>query len=171
MLTNEWVMGTGDLSVPLALREAVFLNEQHAEGPEEDAYDGQAMHLVLYDEGRPVATGRIYHDGRSFRIGRCCVAAGSRGEGIGDLLIKLLLLKTFEFAPQQVRIHAQEQAVPFYERYGFAAEGEPFTEAGIRHVAMHVDKDTLKMPSKCGKVRGFDDFFEVRTQTDGSGQE
>lgn len=160
MITNEWITGGSDLSVPLALRDKTFTQEQQAQDADPDVYDQQALHLVLFDDGRPVATGRIYHDGRSFRIGRCCVEKDSRGQGIGDLLVKLLLLKVFEYNPTQVRIHAQTQAAPFYERYGFVVEGAPFDEAGIRHVAMHVDKDTLRIPSKCGKSRSFTDFFE-----------
>lgn len=160
MITNEWIVGSGDLSVPLALRDEVFTDEQKAQAPDADAYDPQALHLVLHDDGRPVATGRIYHDGRSFCLGRCCVVADERGQGIGDLLVKLLLLKAFEYNPSQVRIHAQVQAAPFYERYGFAPEGEPFDEAGIAHIAMQVNRDTLRIPSKCGKAKGFEDFFE-----------
>ena len=161
MLTNEWIPGTGDLRAALDLREAVFSGEQHAEEPDSDVYDPQALHLLLLDDGRPVATGRIYHDGHTFRIGRCCVSRDARGQGIGDLLIKLLLLKTFEYNPAQIRIHAQEQVERFYERYGFVREGEPFLEAGIRHVPMRVDRNSLKIPSHCGRTRGFADFFEA----------
>lgn len=160
MITNEWIVGSGDISVPLTLRQQVFTEEQHAQDSDRDDYDPQALHLVLYNDERPVAAGRLYHDGRSFRLGRCCVEKGSRGQGFGDLLVKLLLLKAFEYSPSQVRIHAQTQAAPFYRRYGFEAEGEPFAEAGIEHVAMRVDRDSLKIPSKCGEVRRFDDFFE-----------
>lgn len=160
MVTNRWIVGSEDLTEPLRLREAVFTEEQHAEAPDEDENDRLALHLVLYDDGQPVATGRLYHDGRSFRIGRCCVEREQRGQGFGDLLVKLLLLKAFEYGPSQVRIHAQTQAAPFYERYGFVREPETFDEAGIEHVAMYVDKDSLKIPSKCGETRGFGDFFE-----------
>ena len=160
MLTNKWIAGTCDISEPLALREDVFTREQNASEPDQDSLDAQALHLVLYDDGRPVATGRIYHDGRSWRIGRCCVEAQSRGQGIGDLLMKLLLLKTFSYNPTVIRIHAQQQAAPCYARYGFTAAGEPFDESGIAHVEMTVDKETLKSPSACGRVKGFYDFFE-----------
>ena len=167
MLTNEWIAGSADLTVPLKLRDEVFTKEQGATAEDHDQLDAQALHLVLYDDDVPIATGRIYHDGHTFCIGRCCVKKEERGTGIGDLLIKLLLLKTFEYNPSQIRIHAQTQAQDFYRRYGFTADGEPFLEAGIPHIEMYVDKEKLLIPSQCGKVRHFEDFFEPAPGTAG----
>jgi predicted GNAT family N-acyltransferase len=36
----------------------------------------------------------------------------------------------------EVFLHAQVQALPFYEKAGFRAEGEVFDEAGIPHRRM-----------------------------------
>ncbi|HMV68643.1 MAG TPA: GNAT family N-acetyltransferase [Myxococcota bacterium] len=33
-------------------------------------------------------------------------------------------------------MHAQDDAVPFYEALGYRAEGEPFVQAGVLHRAM-----------------------------------
>lgn len=165
MITNEWILGTQDLQVPLDLRTQVFVGEQHVDPAHEyDAVDPLALHLVLYDDGVPAGTGRVYHDGHTFCIGRCCIAKPFRGMGMGDLLIKLLLLKAFEYGPSQVRIHAQVQAKDFYARYGFVEQGDVFSEEGIPHVEMCVDRKTLVFPSKCGHARHFEDFFEERTE-------
>ena len=32
--------------------------------------------------------------------------------------------------------HAQESAIPFYQKLGYSLEGEPFMEAGIPHRTM-----------------------------------
>lgn len=167
MLTNKWIAGTADITEALSLREEVFTREQGASVEDHDELDQQALHLILYDDSVPVATGRIYHDGRTFCIGRCCVKKEERGEGIGDLLLKLLLLKTFEYNPSRIRIHAQQAAADFYKRYGFAPDGEPFLEAGIPHIEMYVDKGMLRIPSSCGKVQHFEDFFEPAPGTGG----
>jgi predicted GNAT family N-acyltransferase len=37
---------------------------------------------------------------------------------------------------KQLYLHAQVQAIPFYNRFGFTATGEPFMEAGIVHQTM-----------------------------------
>lgn len=162
MITNRWLMGNGDdISEALELRREVFVEEQgYDPAQDEDVMDAQAMHLMLYDGMVPVGTGRVYHDGKTFRIGRLCIRKQHRGQGMGDLLVKLLLLKAFEFNPSVVRISAQEYAVGFYERYGFAVEeGGEHLDEGQPHIYMAVTRETLLIPSKCGNVKRFDDFF------------
>lgn len=161
MITNEWVPGTGDISEALRLRRKVFVDEQHVpENEEADEDDAKALHLLIRDGETAVAAGRIWHDGRTFRLGRCCVLKEERGRGIGDLLVKLLLLKVFEYNPSEVRIHAQSSKEHFYARYGFRRDGEEFEECGIRHVPMSVGKETVTFPSACGNDKHFEDFFE-----------
>ena len=162
MITNEWIFGTEDISVPMALRREVFCAEQGvAECDEEDQYDELALHLVIYDGDTPVATGRVYHNGKVWRIGRCCVKKDVRGQGIGDLLLKMLLLKAFQYNPSKVEIDAQTHAQQFYERYGFMATGEAAILEGLPHVPMRVTKETLRFPGECGEVRRYEDFFKA----------
>ncbi|MGI6153745.1 MAG: GNAT family N-acetyltransferase [Christensenellaceae bacterium] len=161
MITNKWFNGIENAKGAVDLRREVFVQEQQI--PEEgefDALDSQAMHLVVYDGETPVATGRVVHDGKTFRIGRLAVKKDCRGQGFGDLLIKLLLLKVFEFGPSVVRISAQTYAQAFYERYGFRKTGDEFMEEGIPHIPMEVTKETLVFKSKCGHDKTFWDFFE-----------
>lgn len=151
MITNKWIGGTEDITEPLCLREEVFVGELNMdEEPERDENDSLAMHLVLYDDGIPVAAGRLYHDGKTFRIGRCCVKKGFRGQGFGDMLVKLLLLKAFSYNPSEVVISARQVMQGFYEKYGFVPFGDSYIEAKEPHIAMRVNKDTLTYPSKCG---------------------
>ena len=43
-----------------------------------------------------------------------------------------------------VTVSAQTRVVPFYERYGLACKGEPYTEDGIEHILMEVTPQSLK---------------------------
>jgi predicted GNAT family N-acyltransferase len=71
MITNKWILGNGDYSDALKLRHAVFVEEQGVTAePDPDEMDPLAVHLVIYDADEPVAAGRVYHDGKAFRIGR-----------------------------------------------------------------------------------------------------
>ncbi|MEG2188852.1 MAG: GNAT family N-acetyltransferase, partial [Christensenella sp.] len=143
MITNRWFCGIENAQDARMVRESVFVREQgFAEEDEFDALDAQAMHVVIYDDNAPVGTGRVYHDGKNFGIGRICVLKAARGGGIGDLLMRVLLVKVFEFCPSQVCILAQVQARGFYEKFGFAACGEQVDEAGIPHIPMLVNKET-----------------------------
>lgn len=153
MITNEWIRGNENLDEPMQIRRAVFVEEQGVpEDHERDADDAQALHLLIRDGQCPVACGRIWHDGKTFRIGRCAVLKDARGQGIGDLLVKLLLRKAFEYADTSVCIHAQTAAKGFYERYGFRPVGGEFLEEGIPHLTMCVSKEALVFPSKCGSL-------------------
>ena len=163
MITNKWINGSDDISDALKIRSEVFEKElKMTVEPEEDENDELSLHLVLYDEAEPCATGRIYHDGKTFRIGRCAVLKEKRGMGMGDMLVKLLLLKTFTYNPSEIVISSRLVQAPFYEKYGFVKTGEVYEEAGEPHIKMSVNKETLRFPSKCGSVKKFEDLFEER---------
>lgn len=150
MIENEWITGDQDLTAVHAIRDKVFGEEQKI-SPEKirDAYDAQAVHLLIYVDGKAVATGRIYHDGSQFRMGRICVLKEYRGQGIGDLAVRLLLYKAFQFA-NRLYISAQAYLEDFYKKFGFETVGEPFLEEEIPHVNMVLYKEKCVFPSKCG---------------------
>jgi predicted GNAT family N-acyltransferase len=168
LITNKWFNGIENAPDATSIRQEVFVEEQQFPVESEfDALDAQSVHVVVYDDGRPVATGRVLHDGKTFRIGRLAVIKEYRGKGFGDLLIKLLLLKVFEFNPSVVRISAQTYAKGFYERYGFAQVGDEFMEDGVPHIPMDVTKETLVFKSKCGHDKTYADFFSEDGAADG----
>ena len=150
MITSAFIPGTEDISEPFAIRKEVFVEEQSISEEEEfDDYDAQALHLIVYVDEQPAATGRIWHDGRAFHIGRLAVLKQFRGQKIGDLALRLLLYKTFSSGAQVVEISAQTYIVPLYKKFGFKEYGEEYIEAGIPHIAMKVGKDEVVYPSAC----------------------
>ncbi len=160
MITNQWFCGIEHAPEARAVRNAVFVEEQgFAPDDEFDVFDEQAMHVVIYDGDEAVGTGRVYYDGKTFRVGRICVLKEARGQGIGDLLMRLLLVKAFAFAPSQVRLDAQVRVKGFYENFGFAVDGGQTEEAGVPHVPMCVTKETLVLKSGCGKEMRYEDLF------------
>ncbi len=152
MISSIFISGNQDLSEPFEIRREVFINEQKCPEKEEyDSFDKHALHLLIYAEETPAATGRIYHDGTGFRIGKISVLKQFRGRQIGDLAVRLLLYKAFSSGAQSVNISAQKYIVPLYEKFGFKKYGEEYTEAGIPHVAMKVGKNEVVYPSACNK--------------------
>lgn len=131
LLVTDWQQHPQALS---QVRTKVFIEEQQV--PEElewDEYDQQAMHVLVMDEGSPIACGRIKADGH---IGRMAVLPTYRHQGIGTRVLNQLL----EIARQQnleaVYLHAQVTAIPFYERLGFHCCSDIFMDAGIPHRSM-----------------------------------
>lgn len=153
MITSAFIHGDQDISEPIAIRREVFIEEQSC--PEQDEYDGldaTAIHLIVYVDEVPAATGRILHDGKNFRIGRLAVLKKFRGQKIGDLALRLLLYKTFSMGASSIHIDAQTYIIPFYQKFGFSEYGEEFLEVGIPHKKMKVGKDEVVYPSDCCKT-------------------
>lgn len=118
-----------------AVRDPVFLDEQKVPPElETDALDPDCLHVLARDDsGQPIGTARLAPDGR---IGRMAVLAEWRGRGVGAAMLQTLLDMARDRRHASVSLHAQIDAVGFYQRFGFVAEGEEFTEAGIRHRLM-----------------------------------
>lgn len=120
-----------------AVRRSVFVEEQHVpEALEWDEADDRAYHvLALDDDGRPIGTGRLSPDGR---IGRMAVLRTWRRRGVGSAILRTLVDLAAKEGCVVVHLHAQTHALDFYARYGFAARGREFEEAGIPHRAMEL---------------------------------
>ncbi len=116
------------------IRREVFIVEQGiAEADEWDGEDSTSVHILATLNRDPVGTGRMNGAGK---IGRIAVKSGLRGRGIGTLILRRLLQEARRLGIREPYLHAQVQAVPFYERLGFSRKGEEFDEAGIPHVRM-----------------------------------
>ena len=116
------------------IRRAVFIDEQKV--PEElewDEYDPASTHFLVTINDNPVAVARLKPDGQ---IGRMAVLSEHRNQGIGRKLLQYVLQNAASQSLQQLYLHAQVDAVAFYEQQGFTAQGDVFYEAGIPHRAM-----------------------------------
>lgn len=150
MITNKWVLGKADFDEIYEIRKQVFMIEQNCPVDEEfDEQDHYALHLVLYLDGKPVGTGRIYHDGQTLRVGRIAVLKEYRGQKLGDMLIRLLLYRAFQSESNEIVIHAQSYISRVYLKFGFKPEGEEFMEAGIPHITMRLKREDFVLPSDC----------------------
>jgi predicted GNAT family N-acyltransferase len=121
-----------------AIREDVFCREQNVAAELEwDGKDDACTHFLIRSAGQTIGTGRLRPLGEgTFKIERVAVLAQHRRSGAGQALMEYMLTYARAGGAQHIVLHAQAQAARFYELLGFVAEGEPFDEAGIAHVAM-----------------------------------
>ncbi len=132
--TADWSV---DREILKAVREEVFIREQGVPANMEwDELDAQSRHVVAMADGLAIGTGRLLPDGH---IGRMAVLREWRGQGAGSALLTSLLEIARGRSMRRVRLNAQVQALPFYLRHGFQAQGEEFAEAGIPHRRMWRD--------------------------------
>lgn len=117
-----------------SVRRQVFIIEQQV--PDElewDEFDETATHIVASIDGKIIGTARLKTDGQ---IGRMAVLKPYRNQGIGSRLLQLVLTTAQDKQYPKVYLHAQVEAIPFYEKHGFTSEGDIFYEADIPHRGM-----------------------------------
>ncbi|MGV9453858.1 GNAT family N-acetyltransferase [Streptomyces sp. NPDC003635] len=137
-----------DREACFAVRREVFVVEQGVpEDIEYDAYDAVAVHvLAVREDGLPLGAGRLlYGEAAAAKVGtdlsvgslgRLAVSKAARGLGIGVALVRAIEDAARARGLTAVDLHAQTQALGFYERLGYEAYGPEFPDAGIPHRAM-----------------------------------
>ncbi len=137
MVQGKWFPVGNDISEALSVRRAVF-------GTAADPLDSMAQQVVVYREGKPVGSARLWWADGAFRLDKLGVLAEERGKGYGDLLLRLLLFKALTHSAGRIALETPEETRPFFAKYGFLADGE---ENGL--VAMHILGENVQL-SHCG---------------------
>ena len=114
------------ISAANELRRKVFIDEQGVPAEEVlDEIDCEDVHVVIFDGDAPVATAKVAAlGGGRYRIGLVAVDATKRGQQLG----KMVMLTALEYVSSQggteVLVASQQQAVGFYEKFGFKQNGK-----------------------------------------------
>src|SRR5687767_4007106 len=140
-VTNE-----AELMQALAIREVVFIEEQHVpEGIERDAADQTAYHVLANEGGHAIGTGRLVmldkppegESGQWAQVGRMAVLQAHRKGGTGSMLLSALETEARRRQVRGIILHAQMYALDFYKKHGYEPVGSVFEEAGMPHLEMH----------------------------------
>ena len=119
------------------LRRQVFVWEQHVPPEEElDADDLTATHFVAIAEGEIAGTLRLIERPDDMKIGRVAVHPAFRGRGIATAVMLAAMDHARAAGNDRFYLTAQTDKVQFYERFGYVAYGEEFTDGGMPHLAM-----------------------------------
>jgi ElaA protein len=125
-----------------ALRQQVFVVEQHCPFLDADGYDAIAHHLWTDapDPVAPLAYLRVFGPGGKYReasLGRIVTAPAVRSTGLGRALVAEGLARIrAQFGAVPVRIGAQRYLERFYGAFGFVTDSPEHIEDGIPHVEM-----------------------------------
>jgi predicted GNAT family N-acyltransferase len=145
-VTLAEVKNEADLIQALAIREVVFIEEQHVpEGIERDAEDARAYHVLAFQGGHAIGTGRLVMmaapppgegGGTWAQVGRMAVLQAHRKARVGSLLLTKLEDEARRRKVTGILLHAQLYALEFYKKHGYEPLGPVFQEAGIEHLEM-----------------------------------
>ncbi|AOM40944.1 GNAT family N-acetyltransferase [Xenorhabdus hominickii] len=124
-----------------AIRKQVFTDEQgFAEEIDIDEYDDIALHVVLFDDERPIGVLRaILKDNGMLKVGRVAVLKSHRGRGIGRQVMGFIADYGRQNSIATIGLSSQCHARPFYESLGYQAYGEIYLEDGEEHIFMTLD--------------------------------
>ena len=132
----EWESELGDQA--REIRFEVFVHEQKVPPNSElDEIDPIAMHVLSRDPaGTPRGTGRLFADPKDpscAHIGRMAVLKAARGSGCGASIMRTLIAEARRRGFKRIVLSAQTHAIPFYEKFGFRADGPTYPDCGIPH--------------------------------------
>lgn len=120
------------------IRETVFIDEQKF-SVDKDEIDDKAFHVVIYDEDRPIGTGRCFYTDENkeeYHIGRVAVLKEYRGKRIGEMIIKSLEEKIKEEKGKEIIISAQVRVKDFYKKMGYEEIGSIYLDEYCEHIDM-----------------------------------
>jgi ElaA protein len=135
-------LSTAQLYEILHLRSEVFVVEQNCVYQDLDRKDTQAgvEHLMMLDNNNLVGYARLLPAGISYdtpSIGRIIISPKSRDKGLGRVLVKEAMARTYSLWPNAaITIGAQSHLSAMYQSFGFSEVSEPYLEDGILHVDM-----------------------------------
>lgn len=119
------------------VRRQVFVEEQQVPEEEEiDQYDNECTHFVLYDQEMPIGAGRFRNLDGIGKVERICVLSSSRGTGAGILIMDKIEQYAKQHNYSALKLNAQTQAIPFYDKLGYEIISDEFMDAGIPHRTM-----------------------------------
>lgn len=137
-----------DFDTVIAIRRAIFTNEQHlTDVVDRDPYDrgpGAVQVLALVDR-QPVGTGRLHVWRGEGQIAWVGVLPAYRGNGIGWAIMTALLDAAKRLRADRILLSAQTHALEFYRRLGFEPVGDTFVMSNIEHITMiHESSNTRR---------------------------
>jgi predicted GNAT family N-acyltransferase len=122
----------------LAIRKEVFVKEQRVpESIEIDEFETTSDHFLVLVNNQPAACGRLRLKGQYAKFERIATLKQFRGSGVGSKLMAFMMSHARQkYSNALPYMHSQVEAVPFYQKLGWSAEGEIFYEANIPHQVM-----------------------------------
>ncbi len=130
MIRGKYLTSLDDIAPVLALRQAAL-------GRGWDHFDQMAVYaLALDQQDRPAGAGRLYIDGDDqFRLDALAVLPQRRRQGLGDLIVRMLLQRALDLNAPAVVLDAPPELVAFFCRYGFS----PMSQGSMMATPQSID--------------------------------
>ena len=142
--TYKFIENNREMQSADEVKRRVFVEEQGISEPlvfSSGGVDEEKNIVVMYGE-EVIGTARVIFPAKeSAKIERMSVLKDYRHRGAGRGIIAFLGGELKRRQIKHVYLHAQHAVIDFYKECGFHETGEPFYEAGIKHVRMEMAGD------------------------------
>lgn len=121
------------------IRQEVFVVEQEVSREDEfDEFESSSRHFVALQNGLPVGAARWRKTENGIKLERFAVKKTHRGMGVGSGLVRMVIadIQKQIVHKEYLYLHAQIEAIPLYEKFGFQKTGSQFEECNIKHFKM-----------------------------------
>lgn len=135
MISVQKVTEPEGLQKAFAIRDKVFVHDQHVPARLEHEHDDVSHHFLATVDDIPAGAARWRKTEQGHKLERFAVLKEYRGKGIAAAMIKAVLSDLPKDATY-IYLNAQIDAVTVYEKNGFIKVGQQFEEAGIQHYKM-----------------------------------
>ncbi len=119
------------------IRKLVFMEEQGFEN-EFDDIDNDCTFITIYDHNRCIGCARIFKGEEEGKVifGRLAILKEYRGKKLGSRLLEYAQTIAKEQGYQEMHLHAQCHAIPFYEAFGYTTYGPIELDETVEHIWM-----------------------------------
>lgn len=131
---------TKELYEIIKSRTEIFLLEQRIICQDLDNKDYESLHCFFVEKERVIAYLRAFcsdEENGVITVGRVLTLEHKKGLG-SELMKKSIKEIKKHFDCKKIMVHAQKQAVGFYEKMGFLKVSDEFLEEGIPHLTMEM---------------------------------
>ena len=131
------------LAMAKHLRRRIFVEEQAIPAElDADGYDHHSMHVLVFADEEPVATGRWREAPETWAdLSRIAVAPEFRGHGLGTLVVEGLLAWAEDAGMRRAWLEPHAHLESFYNKLGFERVGDDTVVAGYRLLRMERQLD------------------------------
>jgi len=123
----------------LEIRQQVFIDELNVDPTLEIENEESCKFYLIFVNEKVAGTARWRETEKGIKLERFALLPEFRNQGTGSILLKRILDDILPFN-KKIYLHAQLNAVRYYERQGFVKSGDIFTEAFIQHYLMIFQK-------------------------------
>lgn len=139
MIFRQIAHGTADYEREIRLRDEILRRPLGLSLRDEDlSAESGHLHFGLFDAANDLAACvvAVPLSGTEVRIRQMAVSASQQGKGVGKALMEELEKSLRSLGFQRFVLNARTSAVGFYEKLGYAIEGDEFVDLTIPHFRM-----------------------------------